>query len=92
MATIQNSYTPECFRAINPLDDAPEQKCSTEDLGRIDGHNTCGSCLAQTSTRLSSKDVGDAGLSRAGSGRSVSFDSLNGLQPKGGQNGRSRSE
>lgn len=35
MATIQNSYTPEYFRVIHPLDDAPEQKCSTEGLGRI---------------------------------------------------------
>ena len=92
MTTIQNSYTPEYFRVINLVDDAPEQKCSAEGLGRIDRHNTYGSCLAQTSTRLSSKDVGDAGPSRAGSGRSVSFDSLNGLQRKGGQNGRSRSE
>jgi hypothetical protein len=35
MATIQNSYTPEYFRVIHPLNDAPEQKCSTEGLGRI---------------------------------------------------------
>jgi hypothetical protein len=35
MATIQNSYTPEYLRVIHPLDDAPEQKCSTEGLGRI---------------------------------------------------------
>lgn len=32
---MQNSYTPECFRVIHPLDDAPEQKCSTEGLGPI---------------------------------------------------------
>jgi len=35
MATLQNSYTPEYFRVIHPLDDAPEEKCSTEGLGRI---------------------------------------------------------
>lgn len=35
MATIQNSYAPENFRVIHPLDDAPEQKCSTEGLGHI---------------------------------------------------------
>jgi hypothetical protein len=33
MATVQNSYEPEYFRAIHPLDDAPEQKCSSEGLG-----------------------------------------------------------
>jgi hypothetical protein len=35
MATIQNSYVPEYFRVIHPLDDEPEQKCSTEGLGHI---------------------------------------------------------
>jgi hypothetical protein len=35
MATIQNSYSPEHFRVIHPLDDAPEQKCSSEGLGPI---------------------------------------------------------
>ena len=35
MATMQNSYAPEYLRAIHPLDDVPEQKCSTEGLGRI---------------------------------------------------------
>jgi hypothetical protein len=35
MATIQNSYAPEYFRVIHPLDDAPEEKCSTEGLGHI---------------------------------------------------------
>jgi hypothetical protein len=35
MATIQNTYSPECFRVIHPLDDAPEQKCSSEGLGQI---------------------------------------------------------
>lgn len=35
MASMQNSFTPEYFRVIHPLDDAPEQKCSTEGLGRI---------------------------------------------------------
>ena len=58
MATLQNSYTRQYFRVIHPLHDEPEKKCSTEGLGRIDGHDTYGSCLAQTSTGLSSKDVG----------------------------------
>jgi hypothetical protein len=35
MATIQNSFAPESFRVIHPLDDAPEQKCSSEGLGHI---------------------------------------------------------
>jgi hypothetical protein len=35
MATMQTSYAPEYFRVIHPLDDAPEQKCSTEGLGHI---------------------------------------------------------
>jgi hypothetical protein len=35
MATVQNSYAPEYFRVIHPLDDVPEEKCSTEDLGHI---------------------------------------------------------
>jgi hypothetical protein len=35
MATIQNAYDPEYFRVIHPLDDAPEQKCSSEGLGHI---------------------------------------------------------
>jgi hypothetical protein len=35
MATMQNSYSPKSFRAIHPLDDAPEQKCSSEGLGHI---------------------------------------------------------
>ncbi len=35
MATMQNSYTAEYFRVIHPLDDEPEQKCSTEGLGHI---------------------------------------------------------
>jgi hypothetical protein len=35
MATIQNSYTPEYFRVVHPLNDVPEQKCSTEGLGHI---------------------------------------------------------
>ena len=32
---MQTSYAPESFRVIPPLDDAPEQKCSTEGLGHI---------------------------------------------------------
>ena len=35
MATIQNSYAPEYFRVVHPLNDVPEQKCSTEGLGHI---------------------------------------------------------
>lgn len=35
MASIQNSLAPECFRVVHPLDDAPEQKCSTDGLGHI---------------------------------------------------------
>jgi hypothetical protein len=35
MATMQNSYSPKSFRVIHPLDDAPEQKCSSEGLGHI---------------------------------------------------------
>ncbi len=35
MASIQNSYSPEYFRVVHPLNDEPETKCSTEGLGRI---------------------------------------------------------
>jgi hypothetical protein len=35
MATMQNSYNPEYFRVIHPLDDAPEEKRSSKGLGRI---------------------------------------------------------
>ena len=35
MAALQNSYPPKSFRVIHPLRDEPEQKCSTEGLGRI---------------------------------------------------------
>ncbi len=35
MATMQHSYHPQCFRVIHPLDDAPEEKCSSEGLGHI---------------------------------------------------------
>jgi hypothetical protein len=35
MATLQNSYAPEYFRVIHPLNDRPERKCSTEGLGHI---------------------------------------------------------
>jgi len=35
MAAMQNSYSPQSFRVIHPLDDAPEQKCSSEGLGHI---------------------------------------------------------
>ena len=36
MATMQNSYDPEYFRVIHPLDDVAEQKCSAEGLGHIE--------------------------------------------------------
>jgi hypothetical protein len=35
MATMQNSFTPEYFRVIHPLNDVPEKKCSSEGLGHI---------------------------------------------------------
>ena len=35
MATMQNSYAPQYFRVIHPLEDEPEQKCSSEGLGQI---------------------------------------------------------
>uniref|UniRef100_A0A7V4XSI6 Uncharacterized protein n=1 Tax=Acidobacterium capsulatum TaxID=33075 RepID=A0A7V4XSI6_9BACT len=35
MATMQNSYNPEIFRVIHPLNDAPEEKCTHEGLGPI---------------------------------------------------------
>jgi hypothetical protein len=35
MGTMQNFYSPKSFRVIHPLDDAPEQKCSSEGLGHI---------------------------------------------------------
>jgi hypothetical protein len=35
MASMQNSVVPDYFRVIHPLDDAAEQKCSTEGLGHI---------------------------------------------------------
>jgi len=35
MATMQNSYVSEYFRVIHPLDDVPEEKCSSEGLGHI---------------------------------------------------------
>jgi hypothetical protein len=35
MATMQKSYHPEYFHVIHPLDDAPEQKCSSQGLGHI---------------------------------------------------------
>ena len=35
MATMQNTYAPEYFHVIHPLDDAPEEKCSSEGLGHI---------------------------------------------------------
>lgn len=36
MATMQNSYAPEYFRVIHPLDDEPEAKCESEGLGPIE--------------------------------------------------------
>jgi hypothetical protein len=35
MATIQNVLNTEYFNVIHPLDDAPEEKCSSEGLGHI---------------------------------------------------------
>ena len=35
MATMQKSYDRESFQVIHPLDDAPEEKCSSEGLGPI---------------------------------------------------------
>ena len=35
MATMQNTYDPQYFHVIHPLDDAPEEKCSSEGLGHI---------------------------------------------------------
>ena len=35
MASVQNSFEPQFFSVIHPLNDVPEQKCSTEGLGRI---------------------------------------------------------
>ena len=35
MATVQNSFAPHYFHVIHPLDDAPEEKCSSEGLGHI---------------------------------------------------------
>ena len=35
MATMQNSLDTEYFRVIHPLDDALEEKCSSEGLGHI---------------------------------------------------------
>lgn len=36
MATMQNSYSPECFRVVHPLHDEPEAKCQSEGLGPIE--------------------------------------------------------
>jgi hypothetical protein len=35
MASIQNSFVPQFFNVIHPLYDVPEQKCTSEGLGRI---------------------------------------------------------
>jgi hypothetical protein len=35
MATVQNSYQPEYFRVVHPLEDVPEQKRVSEGLGQI---------------------------------------------------------
>ena len=35
MATMHNMYEPQYLTAIHPLHDVPEQKCSSEGLGRI---------------------------------------------------------
>lgn len=36
MATAQNSYHPESFRVVHPLQDKPESKCESEGLGPIE--------------------------------------------------------
>lgn len=36
MATMQNSYSSECFRVVHPLHDEPEAKCKSEGLGPIE--------------------------------------------------------
>jgi hypothetical protein len=36
MATMQNSYNPEYFQVIHPLNDVPEEKCESEGLGPIE--------------------------------------------------------
>ncbi len=35
MATMHNTYEPQFLKVTHPLDDVPEQKCSSERLGRI---------------------------------------------------------
>jgi hypothetical protein len=35
MATMQNTYCTQYFRVVHPLDDVPEEKCSTDGLGHI---------------------------------------------------------
>jgi hypothetical protein len=35
MATVQNTYEPQHFEVIHPLDDVREEKCSSEGLGHI---------------------------------------------------------
>jgi hypothetical protein len=35
MASVQSSYEPQCFSVVHPLNDLPEQKCSSEGLGQI---------------------------------------------------------
>ena len=35
MASIQNTYEPQYYNVIQPLDDVPEQKCTSEGLGHI---------------------------------------------------------
>jgi hypothetical protein len=45
MASIQSSYEPQCFSVIHPLNDLPEQKCSSEGLGQIAMTSTVRICL-----------------------------------------------
>ena len=35
MASVQNSYEPQYFTVVHPLDDTPERKCSSDGLGHI---------------------------------------------------------
>jgi hypothetical protein len=36
LATMQNSYSPESFHVVHPLQDKPESKCESEGLGPIE--------------------------------------------------------
>jgi hypothetical protein len=67
MATMQNSYDPEYFRVIHPLNDVAEQKCSAEGLGHIAMTPAVRISLGRA-TGILDRDDTNAWLSRAGSG------------------------